>query len=410
MGRRHQGRRAGAVLVTLFALLGACSGDKDDKHGERERPAPITVVDLGEVTRGTVLDLLLASGTVEAEAAADLVPQATGRVVEVRVDVGDKVRKGQVLAVIDNESAQAAAERAGDNVRRLARRLEELEKLQATGAVSRTEVDEIAYQLQEARTTLREASAAAGQTRLVAPFDGVIGSRTLKVGDLAAGGAPGLSVVDPSTLRVLARLPERDLGRVAIGQPARLVSAYDPDAAAPATVARIAPVVDATTGTFEVVLTVQQAAPTLRPGQYVNVEIETDRHADVVVVPKTAIRYDDGAPFVFTVTDPPADADPSADAKAEPSEDQEASGGKGEGAKPREEPPGPRFVAVRVPLTLGLDDRTLVEVRGGIDVGAPLILAGHERLQDGALVRPPATDGTAQEPSQAATPASAEAG
>lgn len=366
------------ISLCLLAVLVACGGDGDGDEKRKKRPVPVTVVELAEVARGEVADLLLASATVEAERAAAILPNATGRVVSISADVGDRVKKGEVLAVLENVSLDAGAERAAAEVRNLEARFAEMEKLFQSGAVSERELEDVRYQLTTARTSLREATTTAGETKLVAPFGGVVSARDLKVGELATSATTAFQVVDLTDLRVRARLPERDVSRVAVGQKARLVSAYDAERSAMAEVTRISPVIDASTGTFEVVLRLEAGQSVLRPGQYVSVELQVDVHDDVVLVPKDAVVYDNGVPVVYRYEEAPPEPEPEADDEAE--------GDDAEGDEPAEDE-GPRWIARRVPVDVGLADTRNAEIVEGLEAGERIVVVGQTMLRDGARVR-----------------------
>ncbi|MCB9663825.1 MAG: efflux RND transporter periplasmic adaptor subunit [Alphaproteobacteria bacterium] len=355
-------RAVGATLALLWLLgagLVACGGDEGEEHA-KERPVPVAVVETAPVGRGDVRDLLVASAAVEAVASADLVPTATGRALQVLVDVGDRVRKGQALAVLENVSLDAGAEVARAEVDQLEDRVAELRQLFERGAVSERELEDLRYQLATARTRLREAARTAGDTRITSPIDGVVAARDLRVGELATSARRIFQVVDLSELLVRARLPERDVSRVRVGQPARLVSAYDEAAAADARVTRIAPVIDPTTGTFEVTLTLDPGQEVLRPGQYVSVQLEVDRREAVLVVPKDAVVYDNGVAVLFRV-------------------EREVPEGASEQVK----------VARRVPVALGLSDPLVTEIASGVAEGDAVVVVGQGSLRDGARVREP---------------------
>lgn len=417
--------------LCMFLLIGgaslpACSyfGEPSEEDGEEEEgdakpPTPATVVEWVPVVRGEVADVLSASAVIEAEASADLMPAASGMVVQVLKDVGDPVSKGQVLAILDNTSLDASAERARAEVRHLEARLAEMQQLQASGAVSAREVADVDYQLRTARTTLREATAGYGETRITAPFNGVVAAREIKVGEQVGSAARAFQVVDLSVLRVTAALPERDVSRVRLGQHATLIGAYDTAQTARATVTRLSPVIDAGTGTFQVTLTLDDAAHSLRPGQFVSVELEVARRTDVWVVPRASVLYDNGVPVVYVRADAPPeeeDKEEEGDAKddeAKPDEakDDEAKEdeAKDDEAKP-EEPVGPQYVARRVLVELGLTDTEFAEITSGLNEGDLVITIGHHSLKDGARIREPkpaepaapAADGAATE---AAAPA-----
>lgn len=384
-----------AWLLAAVCALGACNvdlgGDEGKGRDRAKRAVPPAVVSTAFVETGDVDEILEASGTVEARAAADLAPETTGRVVEVRVEVGDTVRKGEILAVLRNETAEGGAARGADEVRHLEATLAELESLSEKGAVSSREVADARYNLDQARLRLQEAQAAEADTRLVAPFSGVVAVRDVKVGEVASAGTRAVQVVDPSELRVRARLPEQDLGRVKIGQVATLRSAYNAEQQSTSRVVRVAPVVDSTSGTFEVLLELDPKQQVLKPGQYVRISLVVDRREGVLVVPREAVRYENGRAIAWTVVDaPPEEA-------ADKASDDEAAA-EAEGEDPSEEEPaeqdtGPARIAKRTPIEVGLVDESRAEVLKGLSVGDEVVTIGHASLRDGARVRLPRPEG-----------------
>ncbi len=370
------------ALLSL-GMLAACSswGGKGEDE-DQAPPEPVTVVQTQVVTVGDVADRLLTSATIEAAASADITAEATGTVVSIAKDVGDHVRRGELLAVIDNVQLDAGAERADAEVTNLLARVAEAEKLHTSGAVSSRELEDLKFQLATARSSKREADRGRGTLRLTAPFDGVVAARDLHVGELTSPARVAFTVVDPSELRVRARLPERDVSRVKVGQVATLTGAYDASGSATAHVTRMAPVIDATSGTFEVVLTLDPSQTSLRPGQFVSVDIEVDKHTGVVVVPKDAVLRDRGQPIVFVVTDAPAEVVNTDEAKKDDAE-------KKDEAKDEAEAPGPRWVAKRTEVQTGLGDPDRIEITGGLAEGARIVVVGQSNLKDGARIREP---------------------
>lgn len=393
-----------------WMLLVACSGGGGPPGaggGDGEAPEPVSVVEVRPVTRGSVGDTLTASAVVESEAQATLMPEASGVVTRLLADEGDPVQKGQVLAVLENVSLNTGAAKASSEVRRLEAQVARTRDLYAQGAISARDLEDAEHQLTTARLTLREASAGQGTTRIEAPFDGVVAQRDLRVGELASSATAAFQVVDLDRLRVVASLPERELGRVRPGQPVTLVSAYDSEIASHGHVARVAPIVDAASGTFRVTIQVEPGQTALRPGQFVSVNIEVGRHDDVLVVPKKAVVYEDGVPVVYTVVDAP---EPEADEADEADgADDAASGGwwpfGGGGAEiaaddeaEDEAPEGPQLVAERHVVELGLVDDLHGEIASGVDEGDEVVTVGQSHLRDGARVRP-----TEREAAEAAT-------
>jgi membrane fusion protein (multidrug efflux system) len=385
--------------LPLFLAI-ACGGDEPapaegDGGDEHAPPDPITVVEMTEVVRGSVADEIGASAVVESEAHADLVPEAIGVVVEIRADEGDVVEAGAVLAVLDNVSLDTSAAQAHEEVARLEAQVEAARGLHANGAISNKELEDLEFQLRRARLSANEASKTFGQTRITAPFAGVIAQRHVSVGELATSGSPAFELVDPARLRVVASLPERDLGRVSVSQTARLTAAYDDTRWATGHVVRIAPVVDPTSGTFRVTVALDGKGE-LRPGQFVSVKLEVDRHDGVLVVPKDAVVWEDGTPVVYRVV-PAKEGE-----KTDEAEEEEAGwfswlGGDDEDEK-NDEPDdaGPKLAAARTPVTLGLVDDEHAEIATGLAEHDSVITVGQSHLRDGARVRAADTKETAR--------------
>ncbi|MBW1877483.1 MAG: efflux RND transporter periplasmic adaptor subunit [Deltaproteobacteria bacterium] len=385
------------MRVSILALLLGCgqgpgAGVNHDDGDPEKAPEPVSVVEIASVDRGEVSDLLVTSAVVESEAQADLYPEATGVVVSIHRDEGDPVQAGDLLAVIDNASLDAGAQRSRDDLERLVGEYARLEGLYRKGAVSERELTETRYQLESARTSAREASRSHGRTRLTAPFDGVVAARDVRVGELASSGRRAFQVVDLERLRVVAALPERDIARVQVGQTARLVSAYDEDMWTPGVVIRVAPVVDATSGTFRVTVALESNQSSLRPGQYVSVELEVDRHQEVVVIPRKALIYEDGTPIVYRMIPKPEEDEEDEDAskeevafhfswpwaRAAADTDEE------------EEELKSDWIAERVVVGVGLVDALSVEVLEGVQPGDNVVVVGQSNLKDGAAVLTPA--------------------
>lgn len=417
-----------ALLLTL--LLVACAGGGEEPASKEEKtentPDPRTLVEVATIGRGSVGDHIGASAVIESEAQASLVPETQGTVTGIYAEEGDAVTRGQLLAVVASPTLDAAYERATAELARAEADAETAERLFAQGAVAKSEVDTARRALDAARTAHEEASRTRGFTRLESPIAGTVASRTLRYGELAAG-QPAFTIVDLTRLRVVLSLPERDLAKVRVGQPAKLVSAYDEAVTGIGVVERVAPVVDAASGTFRV--TVRLDAPadgnlSLRPGQFASVKIEVDRRDDVLVAPRRALVWEEGRSYVYAVVETTKEAEEKLAGKGKDGEGAEkkdeegggfsfsfAFGGKEE-EKKETELPGPWRKAKRVEVEVGYQDGERVEIRGGVDEGASVVTVGNQALRDGARVRLPGdpTVAAASDEQKAEEPAKTEAG
>ena len=398
-------------LLLLTAALGfavACEGggeragdDETEEGAEDEdkapRSDPRTLVEVKAVERGSVGDHLVTSGTVEAEAQADLVPELSGTVVALHVEEGDAVRKGQKLATLSSPNLEANKARAEAEMARARKDHAEVERLFGQGVISQRELDESSYRLETARTALDEALLMFQRTRITSPIAGTVAVRDVRLGEVA-GARRAFQVVDLSALRVVVKVPEKDLNRIAVGMSATLMGAYDEDASVPAEVIRIAPTVDPMSGTVRVTVELDPDQDLLRPGQFVSVRIEVGRHDDVLVIPRRALSWQDGEPVAYRVgiEEPPAPPEP--DPEAEEEDDEEAE---------EEEPlPGPYRIARQIDLVLGYQDSAVVEVMEGLALGDEVVTNGGASLRDGARVRlagdPTVDDPGVEEPAEAA--------
>ncbi len=394
------------MLLLLSVLLACSGGDGGSGKGkggdwgeeEDEEPArdPRALVEVAAVTTGSVGAFIVSNGLVESENQASLVPEATGTVIAIHAEEGDRVRKGQLLAVIENASLDAGLARAQAELAKADAELQRVRDLHAKGAVSDRDLSEAQYVYDAARTAMAEARGTESHTRLVSPIAGTVATRTLRYGEVA-GGQPAFTIVDLDRLRVLVQLPERDLASLVVGQPAVLSSVYDEDVRVEGVVQRISPTVDPATGTVRVTVDLDPTQDALRPGQFVSVRIETGRRQDVLVVQRSSVLYEEGSPLVFRVRveDEP---EPEEEEGQESSDEDEGpgflaglfGGDEEEGEEDEEiQIPGPYRIARKVPVKLGLVDEGLAEILSGVEIDDAIITVGHANLRDEARVRLP---------------------
>jgi RND family efflux transporter MFP subunit len=214
--------RAGRLLLLAgLALAAACSG----------RPDPPAPVELREVELAHS-----AEAVVEAVRQSTVSAQIAGRIVDIRFDVGDRVRKGEVIVRIDERAAaqaQAAseaqvrnAEATLANARAQYDRSRQLlaQKFVSQAAFDRAEADYKAAEAQM-RATLAGAGQAAterGFATVVAPYSGVVSARHVQLGEMATPGRPLMTGFDPASLRVVATVPSSHVAAIAAGAKARV--------------------------------------------------------------------------------------------------------------------------------------------------------------------------------------------
>jgi membrane fusion protein (multidrug efflux system) len=396
------------MITSLIVLVAIGCGGKDrhnrhggDKQGKDDGVSDWRVlVETTQVEPGTVAKELLTHGTLESEAMADITPEAGGVVTEILVEEGDTVHRGQVLAVLSNPSLEAGSDRARVELAQARRRFEQAQNLHTQGAISDTEFQDAKDAYSIAQASHREATGSARFARLTSPVDGTVAIRNVRVGELASGAERAFQVVDLERLRVIVNLSEADLTHLTIGQSVMLAGTYDNSARADGAVLRISPVVDEASGTVRVTIAVNpiDGQPSkLRPGQFVEVRIEVDRHTDVLTIPRKAVQWQDGSPIAWKVVDKVETEDKDKD-KDQPEEEGENfftklfSGDQDDDGDEDKADPWegvPRRMVKRVNLTLGYSDVDMAEVSEGLEEGDQVVTVGGDNLRPDADVKLP---------------------
>jgi len=209
--------------VVLLALLAACGADEPPQPAAAVPRIATGLVELREVEIS-----YSAEAVIEAVRQSTVAAQIAGRIVELRFDVGDYVKKGEVIVRIDERAASQAlaastaqvqeAQAALANARAQYERSRQLvaQKFISPSALDRAESD---YRAAQARVTRLLAGAGQAATErsfatVSAPYSGVVAARHVELGEMAAPGKPLMTGFDPSTLRVVANVPQAQVGAI----------------------------------------------------------------------------------------------------------------------------------------------------------------------------------------------------
>jgi len=246
---------------------------------------------------------LTLDGTLQAVRQSTLSAQASGRIARLAVTAGDRVRAGQVLAVIDDretaagvQRAQAAVTQAEAEARNAEAHLKRTRDLRAQGFVSQAALDTAQTQADAARAAVAQARAAQAQsalaqgfTRLTAPYDGFVLSTEAEAGDLAVPGRPIMTVYAPQPLRATVQVPA---SLAPLASAAQRIEVRLPDGrwVAPVAQTRL-PATDPVAQTIEWRLDLAAAdAATHVPGQSVKVRFSASNEERLVVPARALLR------------------------------------------------------------------------------------------------------------------------
>lgn len=293
----------------VFLALAACSGKKEDTK-PASKPALSVVVVSPQMTDWSLK--IEASGNVAPWQEASVGAEIGGlKLAEVLVNVGDTVRKGQLLARLSDESVQndlaqqkAAVAEAEANLAQARHNIDRARELEPSGSISRQDL--IGYETQAATTTARLASSKAllaaqslrlTYTRVLAPDDGVISARSATAGSVVTAGVELFKLIRKNRLEWRGELRSDDLIRVTPGQ---VVQFVQPDGAAlTGKVRQVAPTVDTASRTGLVYVDLP-ADNRFKAGMFISAVL-LQGQAKTLAIPQTAVIVRDGFNYAMRV-------------------------------------------------------------------------------------------------------------
>jgi len=286
---------AGLVLATACgdssqAQSGGTGGTAaaGQESGAGEEPAEDAIaVEVGGVTRGSLSAVYSTSATLRADKQATVTARTHGVVRELLVEEGDWIEEGQPLAVLEDDEQRIAFEQAKATFDNKRREYERAEKLHSQELTSEEDYETARRESVEAQHDADLAELALSRTVIRATFGGRVLVRHLDVGATVNDGTAVYEIADLNPLYADVQVPERQVAQLKPGQLVRLMTDEE-GSSGEAEIERIAPSVDATTGTVKVTLVLRRANG-LRPGSFVRVGIVTDTHEDVLLVPRSSL-------------------------------------------------------------------------------------------------------------------------
>lgn len=303
------------ATILLLALVAACghgpaSTPEPDRAPDAE-PLDVTLAVAEEVQMPSVIAL---TGTLVADQEAQVPADVAGVVTEVRFELGDRVKKGQILATLDTRTsaaqASASAAQASAQEAQLAVALLDCaraDKLLAEGAMTRAQHERAVAGCDAQRQATRAAQAAStaassavDRAHVRAPFDGIVGERLVDVGTFVSGPQPIAALYSDGPLRVRLLVPEAQAPQVSVGARVRVSPSSTPGVVLTGTVEAVGGALRSRSRDLVVEAVLDEVDARLRPGMFSSVELE-GAPGPVVAVPEAAIRVDGTARRLFVV-------------------------------------------------------------------------------------------------------------
>jgi RND family efflux transporter MFP subunit len=327
----------GAVIFVIAGLIGWQVIQKIITSSQGpgiERQAAPVAVEIEAVKKGTIRDIGNFTGTLAPTSQFIVAPKISGRLEQLMVDIGDRINRNQLIAVLDNEEysqqvrqaeadlqvAQANLEESRISRDVAQRELERVEELHKKGISADSELDaakgisatqEARFKVSQAQVANKQAALEAARVRLsytkiTASWEEgvnprVVGERFVHEGAMLTPNAPILSILEINPLLAIIYITDKDYFRIKTGQKASITTDALPDSSISGEIVRIAPLLKETSREARVEIEFPNPEGLFKPGMFINVEIEFAAHENTTVVPVSSVVKRDSQRGLFLV-------------------------------------------------------------------------------------------------------------
>jgi len=290
------------LILTLSLFFISCGKNGEAKDKEQEDVVLIPV-EVSRVSTDDISALLTGTATLEAEEEAEVVAKTSEIVIEILVEEGMPVKKGQVLARLENKMLAIEVQQAQADINKLQNDFNRNKELFAKNLISKEEFQNVRFQYDAQKAQFDKAKLNLEYTSIKAPISGVVAARYIKNGNMVNLNQPVFKIVNFNPLIALLYVPEVDIHKIKLGQKAEISLDATNGTAYQGSVWRISPIVDPESGTVKVTVAVKDEYGALKPGMFARVKIIYDTHENSLLIPKHAILSEDGSETVFVIKD-----------------------------------------------------------------------------------------------------------
>lgn len=355
---------SGIITFRIYANLSA-----NKERAGRIAQGRVVEVEAAKVGRQDINPVIVLSANLEAGWSAEISPKADGRIDKLYVEEGDVVKAGVVVADLDMQELTAQVAQADGNVLVAKAEMEQAEldlnrmqSLVKQGAVSAQTYDAARIKrdlnlgkVKAAQGNLDQLVARLNNANIVAPRDGVVVKRYLQAGFFAKAGTAIISIADTSSLLAKATLGEGQITQIAVGAKAKvIVNALDGREFI-GVITRISPAAAMPARTFTAEISIPNPDGLLKQGMFAKVELVGNAKKNALVVPEIALVMREDQKTVYVV---------NKENKVQ-----------------------------QLTLKLGYVGNGIAEVLDGVKEGDLIVVAGHNKIKDGATVKASLKDG-----------------
>src|SRR3990172_3096464 len=316
----------GALLA--FRLYGALWGNDGGVAGPRG-PGRGQPVEVAEAKRVDVQENVALVGSLRPKERVDVAPKVGGRLVELRVDLGDSVKAGQLIARIEDgelrqqvrraeaalQVSKASVAQRQAEMQSMKLEAERYQSLQSDGIVSSQQTEQAQTQVQvaeaqvelaraqteEAEAALEELRIRMSQTEIFSPIAGVVARRYVDAGALLSANDPIVMVINLTRMVTVVNIPERQLVKIQVGDEATVAVDALGGEETTGRVVRISPLLDPQTRTAEVEIEIPNPTGRLKGEMFARVDLNLTQQREAILVPREALVYRNAEPGVFVV-------------------------------------------------------------------------------------------------------------
>jgi RND family efflux transporter MFP subunit len=265
----------------------------------RQRPVS---VDAHVMQRGTAIQAVYATGTVEPSISIPIAPRVGGRLIELKVDEGDVVRKGQVLARLEDSDLQRQVDQLEAQERWARQVYDRAETILNKGVGTAADRDKALADWQAAQAATQHGREQQKFMVLVSPDDGVVIRRDGEIGQYIAVNQALLFMATRAPLRISADVDEEDIALVKVGQAVTIHADAFPERVYTGQVSEVTPKGDTTTRSYRVRIGLPTETP-LHIGMTTDTNIIVEQHDQVNLLPATAIVNDHSVNYAWVIKD-----------------------------------------------------------------------------------------------------------
>lgn len=283
-----------ASLVAVALTVASCGGGNRNT-GPAAVQDEIPVVAVKQVFAEDVPQIGVYTSTVQAYVKNNIAPQASMRIKDIKVEIGDFVKAGQVVAEMDAINLQQTRLQMVNDSTEYSR----LEGLYEAGGLSKSDLDAMELKYNVSRSSYENLLE---NTVLLSPVDGVISARNYDKGDMFSLGQPIYTVEQITPVKLLVGISEVDYTKVHVGDKVDIAVDAFPGKTFQGSISRLYPTIDPATHTFTVEIVVGNADRMLRPGMYAKVTVLFGVNRSVVVPDEAIVKQvGSGDRFVYVL-------------------------------------------------------------------------------------------------------------